>query len=130
MDDLLPLILVLGAGVIAGFVNTLAGGGSLLTVPILITIIGLPSNIANATNRVAIVFQNFSAVRGFQSKGISAYPYSLYLGLAALPGAILGAELAIDIRTELFNRILAVIMVSTGDVPSIPRPTCLSHSGS
>ena len=111
MDNPLSLLLVLGSGLIAGFVNTLAGGGSLLTVPILITIVGLPSNIANATNRVALIFQNVSAIRGFQSKGISAYPYSLYLGIAAIPGALLGAELAIDIRAEIFNRILAVIMV-------------------
>ena len=112
MDNPWYLLLILTVGSIAGFINTVAGGGSLITLPILITVVGLPSNIANATNRVAIVFQNLSAVKGFHNKGISAYPYSLYLGIAAVPGAILGALLAIDIRTELFNKILAVVMVS------------------
>ncbi len=112
MDNPWYLLLVLSVGSMAGFINTVAGGGSLITLPILITVIGLPSNIANATNRVAIVVQNISAVKGFENKGISAYPYSLYLGIAAIPGAILGAELALDIRTELFNKMLAVVMVA------------------
>ncbi len=112
MDNPWYLLLVLSVGSISGFLNTVAGGGSLITLPILITVIGLPSNIANATNRVAIVFQNLSAVKGFHNKGISAYPYSLYLGIAAVPGAILGAMLAIDIRTELFNKLLAIVMVA------------------
>jgi len=112
MDNPWYLLLILSVGSMAGFINTVAGGGSLITLPILITVIGLPSNIANATNRVAIVVQNISAVKGFENKGISAYPYSLYLGIAAIPGAILGAELALDIRTELFNKMLAVVMVA------------------
>jgi len=72
---------------------------------------GLPSAVANATNRVAIIMQNVFAVSGFRSKGVSVFPYSLYLGISAFFGAIIGAKIAVDISGELFNRILAVIML-------------------
>jgi len=104
------VIIVVVAGIAAGFLNVLAGGGSLITLPLLI-FLGLPSAVANATNRIAIVGQNIFAVAGFQSKGISAWPYSLYLGVSALLGAIAGAKIAVDIDDKTFNRILSVIMV-------------------
>ncbi len=105
--DLLLLVLV---GFIAGAINVIAGGGSLLTLPMLI-FLGLPPTIANGTNRIAIIIQNIFAVSGFKSKGVSAFPYSIYLAISATAGAIIGALLAIDIKGEVFNKILAVIMV-------------------
>ena len=89
----------------------MAGGGSLLSLPVLI-FLGLPPNVANATNRVAIVLQNIFAVRGFKSKGVSVYPFNLWLGISAFCGAIVGAFLAVDIDKEVFNRILAVVIVA------------------
>ncbi len=97
-------------GIAAGFANTVAGGGSLLSLPVLI-FMGLPSSVANATNRVAIIMQNIFAVSGFKSKGVSTFPYSLYLGLSALVGAIIGARIAVDISSELFNQILSMVML-------------------
>ena len=64
-----PFFLVL-IGFLSGVINTLAGGGSLITLPILI-FLGLPPNVANGTNRVAIVFQSLSGAIGYKSKGIS-----------------------------------------------------------
>jgi uncharacterized membrane protein YfcA len=48
---------------------------------------------------------------GYKSKQVSTQPFSLYLGVAALFGALIGAKIAIDIRGDLFNRILAVVMI-------------------
>lgn len=107
---MLDYILLVLVGFIAGVINILAGGGSLLTLPMLI-FLGLPPNVANGTNRIAIIIQNIFAVKGFQSKGISAFPYSIYLSISALIGAIIGASLAVDIKGETFNKILGVIMV-------------------
>jgi uncharacterized protein len=104
-------ILIIIIGFLAGFLNTVAGGGSLISLPVLI-FLGLPSVVANATNRVAILFQNIFAVGGFRSKGVELpMPYSLYLALVSLFGGFIGAKLAINIDDVLFNRILAVIMV-------------------
>lgn len=97
-------------GFIAGVINTIAGGGSLLTLPMLI-FLGLPSNIANGTNRVAILIQNVFSTAGFRSKGVSTFPFSGYMGLSALAGALIGAKIAVDIKGETFNKILAVVMV-------------------
>ena len=103
-----PLLILVGF--FAGIINTMAGGGSLLTLPLLI-FLGLPSAVANGTNRIAIFMSSLSATAGFRSKGISNYPFNAYLGFAGLFGALIGAQIAIDIRGELFNKILAVIMI-------------------
>lgn len=107
MLEYLFLVIV---GIFAGAINVLAGGGSLLTLPLLI-FLGLPPNVANGTNRIAIIVQNIFAVKGFQSKGVSAFPFSIYLAVSALIGAIIGASLAVDIEGETFNKILGAIMV-------------------
>lgn len=111
MEFILQSALIIVIGFISGFLNTVAGGGSLITLPVLI-FMGMPGSVANGTNRVAILAQNIFAVGGFNSKGVKLpFPYSLYLGLASLVGGFLGATLAVDIDDALFNRILAVIMI-------------------
>lgn len=109
--DLLESLFIVLIGFIAGFLNTVAGGGSLISLPILI-FLGLPGSVANATSRVAILAQNIFAVTGFNSKGIKLpLPYSIYLGIASLIGGFIGAKLAITISDSVFNRILAIVMV-------------------
>jgi uncharacterized protein len=103
------LITLIGIGFIAGFINILAGGGSLLTLPVLI-FLGLPPTVANGTNRISIVIQNVFSVAGFKSKGVSEFPFAGWVAVSAFFGAILGANIAIDIKGDLFNKILAVIM--------------------
>jgi uncharacterized protein len=107
--EIWQVFLVLGAGCIAGFINTVAGGGSLLTLPLLI-FLGLPPSMANGTNRVAIFLQNVSAMTTFHRNGFRDYKIGLLYMLPALLGALIGAYLAIDISGELFNRILAIVM--------------------
>ncbi len=107
MTDLILLVII---GFIAGCINIIAGGGSLLTLPVLI-FLGLPSNVANATNRIAIIIQNIFAVKGFQSKGVATFPFSIYVALSAFLGALVGAAIAVDIKGALFNKILALIML-------------------
>jgi len=101
---------VFTAGILAGFINTLAGGGSLLTLPMLI-FLGLPTAVANGTNRIAIVAQCAFAVAGFKKKGVSNFKLSLLFSIPAILGAIIGAYFAVDISDVLFKRVLAVIML-------------------
>ena len=110
MQNAYDILLLIGAGVFAGFVNTIAGGGSLLTLPLLI-FMGLPPAVANGTNRIAIVVATLSANIGYASKKVVTYPFSIYLGISSLLGAILGARIAIEIDGAVFNRILAIIMI-------------------
>ncbi len=103
-----PLLVITGFTV--GFINTVAGGGSLLSLPVLI-FLGLPPVIANGTNRVAIVIQTVLATTGFKSKGVSTFPFNTYLGISACLGSVLGAYIAVDIKGPTFNKILALVMV-------------------
>jgi len=104
------IILLAFTGLVAGFINIIAGGGSLLTLPILI-FLGLDSNIANATNRLGIFTQNITGIQGFRSKGVSTWPFSLYLGISAFFGAIVGSRISLELDEQVFNRVIAGIMV-------------------
>src|SRR6478735_5304278 len=104
-----PLIILVGFG--AAFLNTVGGGGSLFSVPIL-TFMGLPITTANATSRVALLFQNIFAVGGFKSKGVELpWPYSLYLGIASLGGGLIGSLLASQVADEVFKKIFVGVMI-------------------
>ncbi|MBN1400058.1 MAG: sulfite exporter TauE/SafE family protein [Anaerolineae bacterium] len=107
---LTQIVIILVSGLVAGFVNTIAGGGSFLTLAAL-ELAGLPGALANGTNRVAVEVQNIMAVLGFRSKGISNLRLSLALALPALLGAILGAYIIIDLPELVFHRVLAVAML-------------------
>jgi uncharacterized membrane protein YfcA len=104
------LLYLVVAGFVAGFINTIAGGGSLITLPVLI-FLGLPPSIANGTNRIGIFLQTFTGAVGYRTKGIKTFPFSIYCGISALVGSVIGAQIAIDIKGEAFNRILAAVMI-------------------
>ncbi len=108
--SLLDFGLVTAVGITAGIINTLAGGGSLLTLPLLI-FLGLPSSLANGTNRIAVLVQNLSAVAGFRVKGFHDTGYGLFLSIPAVLGAIVGANVAIDIPDQVFERVLGILML-------------------
>ncbi|MDO7603668.1 MAG: sulfite exporter TauE/SafE family protein [Flavobacteriaceae bacterium] len=110
MNDILQSGLLIIVGMLAGVINTLAGGGSLLTLPVLI-FMGLPPNVANATNRIGIAFQALIGTAGYRSKGVSNFPFNIYLGISALIGSLIGAQIAVDIKGETFNKLLAIIML-------------------
>ena len=74
--------------------------------------LGLEAAVANGTNRVAIFFQNFSAIMGFRRKGVSDFRYSILLAAPAVIGAVIGAIIAVDIKDSVFNLILAVVMIT------------------
>lgn len=105
---LYPLAIL--AGIVAGVINTLAGSGSLVTLPMLV-FLGLPSNVANATNRVGVVLQNIVGITTFQRSGRLNLSNSAWLVLATLPGAVAGAWLASNLGKAEMDRIIGVIMV-------------------
>tara|TARA_S200000501_G_scaffold246569_1_gene230910 strand:+ start:136 stop:891 length:756 start_codon:yes stop_codon:yes gene_type:complete len=113
MNELWEILLLFSVGFIAGIINTLAGGGSLLTLPILI-FLGLPPHVANGTNRIVILFQSITGTLGFKSKKVSSTPLDFYLGLTATLGSLLGAQIAIEMKGALFNKILAIFMFFVG----------------
>jgi len=109
--NLLHCVALVFAGICAGFFNVFAGGGSLITLPILMDFVGLPAAIANGTNRFGILSLNAGAIAGFQSKGYKLDKYTITLGIVALIFAIIGAQLSIGISDDVFKKILAVVMI-------------------
>ncbi len=98
------------AGFVAGTLNVIAGGGSFLTLPVLI-FLGLPPGIANATNRVAIFLQNVGAVWSFKRFGVLDTRSLLWAAVPATLGAVPGTWLALTISDRAFQQTLALLMV-------------------
>jgi uncharacterized membrane protein YfcA len=103
-------LLIIGAGLIAGFINTLAGSGSLLTLPLLI-FIGLPPNVANGTNRIAIMLQSLVGSVGFRKQGSLDLRAGLLLGIPSVAGSIVGALIALSINNKMMERVVGVLLV-------------------
>ena len=102
--------LLVVVGVMCGFINTFAGGGSLITLPLLI-FLWIPPHQANASNRLALVFQNAASVSGFWWGGVRDTKSIVRLAGPALVGSFLGAYLAVVISPELFKKALGVFML-------------------
>ncbi len=109
MDWLLYLLAIL-AGIVAGVINTLAGSGSLVTLPMLVAL-GLDSNIANATNRVGVVMQNVVGVATFQRSGKLNLSNSWWLVGASIPGGVAGALVAARLGKAQMDLVIGVVMV-------------------
>jgi len=107
---LFNIIAVLSIGAGAGFINILAGGGSFLTLPLLI-FLGLPPNLANGTNRLAILMQNIFAVDQFRKKKVKPGSFGIKAAIFALPGGIIGAWLATQVSNDQFRVSLALVMI-------------------
>lgn len=98
-------------GFAAAVINVLAGGGSFLTLPLLI-FLGLPVGIANGTNRVGVLAQNISAVLGFHRHQVLPVRWSLCVSVPAVLGAGLGVWAALNVPDIAFRRILSLVMLA------------------
>jgi uncharacterized membrane protein YfcA len=103
--------LLTGLGLIAGILNVLAGGGSLLTLPAMI-LMGMPAPVANGTNRLGVLAQNLFATAAFFRRGYREWKLSLSFSLATLPGVVAGARLGTHFEGVWFNRTLAALMIA------------------
>lgn len=123
----LGLLALFAAGLAAGVINVLAGGGSFLTLPILI-FLGLPAGVANGTNRVGIVLQNVAAVWSFDRQGVLDRGALRWAAIPATLGAALGTWAALEISDEAFERVLAFLMVAIS-VYTLWRPAAPDGAG-
>lgn len=102
--------LVVAAGFLAGVINTLAGSGSLITLPVLI-FIGLPATVANGTNRVGVLLQNVVAAGSYQRSRVLDWRGALILSITAVLGSLAGAQIAVNLDEELMERAIGAVMV-------------------
>ncbi|QTA37825.1 sulfite exporter TauE/SafE family protein [Thermosipho ferrireducens] len=98
------------AGLGAGFVNVLAGGGSMLTLPAL-TLLGLDISVANGTNRVGILLQNIVASTGFKKGKMLDLKRATFLAIPSTLGAISGTFTVLAINKSLLEKIVGAIFL-------------------
>jgi hypothetical protein len=103
------ILLLLLAGIAAGFVNTVAGGGSVITLPVLVEIVG--ASVANGTNRVAILMENAVAAVSFHGGKKVPWRFVAPLLLPIIVGAGAGAWVATLLSAETMKRVFGVVIV-------------------
>lgn len=108
--SLIDFFVLIASGVAVGFINTLAGGGSTISLSVLM-LMGLSPAVANGTNRIGIAIQNIVGVSSFKQQGVLDTKKGFLLAIPATIGSILGAYLAVDLNEEIFEKAMAVILL-------------------
>ena len=104
----IEIILIL-SGVLVGVINTLAGGGAIITMT-LFTVLGLPIGVANGTNRIAVILQNFTSSVAFIRKRMLDIKSGVKLALPAVVGNIVGSLVATHISDTIFTICMAIVL--------------------
>ncbi|HKN86399.1 MAG TPA: sulfite exporter TauE/SafE family protein [Nitrospiraceae bacterium] len=123
MDGFLNYTMLAGVGLVAGAFNTVAGGGSFLTLPFLM-VLGLPATEANGTNRLAVILQSLTAFWEFRrSSGRRdgdregngnemARRLAVIATIPTILGSLLGAWISLAVGDQAFKKILSILMVA------------------
>ena len=104
------LVALFLVGMLASFVNMLAGGGSVLVLG-LMTIMGVDPAVANATNRVGVLISTASGAAAYRSGKYTNLKESLKLSLWTLPGSIAGAFFSVNISSRMLEQLMALVML-------------------
>jgi uncharacterized protein len=110
MSPAAEVVVFVGAGLLSGFLNTLASSGSAVTLPVMI-FMGLPATVANGTNRLPLLAGGLTALLTFQRAGVVDWRNGLVLSAPVLAGTIAGAALAsvLDAKAIGWAVIVAVV---------------------
>ncbi len=104
------LLLVALVGIFAGTVNTIAGGGSLITLPALI-FLGVPPTVANGTNRVGVMVQSFTASASYHRRGLVDWRHAARLLGPIAVGTFIGAWASAQLDDDLFRKVIGAAML-------------------
>ena len=122
MPPLAEYALLAVAGFVTSVLNVIAGGGSFLTLPLLI-FLGLPAADANGTNRLGVLAQTISAVWGFHRARVLDWRFGALTATPAVVGSIVGAWASLQVGELAFRRVLATLMLAMTFVTLVdPRP--------
>ena len=115
------LLLVIG-GLFAGAINTVAGGGSMLTVPLLV-LAGVPGNAANGSNRVGILTSNVAAVATFRRLGVDGLRHASRVVVPVVLGGFIGSfAVGRLLDDDTFERVFGLLMIPLV-ILSVRRPS-------
>jgi uncharacterized membrane protein YfcA len=109
--DAFYLVLLVISGIAAGFINTIAGGGSIFTLPALI-LLGMPADMANGTNRVGVFLQSFTAVRGFNRHDKLDHGAIIPILIPTVIGSLIGSLVASIVPVDILKPVLLGSMIA------------------
>ncbi len=108
--SIIEITILIVAGVFVGFINTLAGGGSVISLSVFM-FMGLSPTLANGTNRITIAIQTLTAVTSFKQQKVLDHKKAMILSIPALIGSFIGARIAVDVNEIIFERVFAGVML-------------------
>ena len=109
MENYITEILLVVSGIVVGIINTLAGGGAIISMT-LFMVLGLPISVANGTNRIAVVLQNFTSSITFLRKRMLDIKSGVKLSIPAVIGNIFGSMVATHISDATFKICMAIVL--------------------
>lgn len=104
------IVLVLVTGIVCGIINTLAGSGSLISLPILM-FIGLPPHVANGTNRIGIFFQNIVSSYSFFRQKVLDVKAGLRFSVPSVIGSVVGAFIVLELNERAVEIVVGVVLL-------------------
>ncbi len=107
--DILAILVI--AGFLVGFINTIAGSGTVITYSLFMGM-GMPANISNGTIRLGVILQTFAATINFKKQGVLDSKRGLKLSIPVAIGSVMGAQTAATLDTKIFEKLLAIIMLT------------------
>lgn len=114
MELIIVIILFIG-GLFSGIVNTILGGGSLISIPLLITS-GLPAHLAIGTNRFAMFFNTGVGAIDYHRKVKYKIKLALFLAVFASIGSYSGANIVLQIDEKFLKYIIGILMLIMGGI--------------
>ncbi len=106
----LDISVLISVGLVAGFINTLAGSGSLITLPVLM-FLGLSPTVANGTNRIAVLLQSLVGVTKFKQQKVFEWKEGTGVLIPAILGSLIGASIAVDIDKEIMREVIGFLLI-------------------
>jgi hypothetical protein len=98
------------AAIVAGAINSVAGGGTLVTFPVLVWL-GVPSTVSSATNSIALGPGSLASAWGYRRELTGSDPRLRWLLIPSLVGAIAGALLLRVTPTATFDRLVPFLIL-------------------
>jgi uncharacterized membrane protein YfcA len=129
VSDAILHIALAGAGIGAGFINTIAGGGSMLTLPALM-LLGLPANLANGTNRLSIISQSVSGAWAFHRSGRLDTSGIARVVVPTVVGSAIGAAVASQVPEAILKYVLLGTMMTMALVLAVHPRAVTAPEGS
>ena len=108
--EFIHVVVLLGGGLVAGIINAMAGGGSLLTVPLLV-FAGVPGNTANGSNRVGVLANALSAAGTFRRLGVAGLGGIARILVPAVVGSLIGSIVVSQLADDTFEQIFGFVMI-------------------